>query len=245
MTHRQALGMARALMAGAVLSGIGAGIGAEMLATPAMARPRGGFPGFAFAEPSDIVDAEVALSRRAAAKGGAEAMRATAGPQAEIIVAGSAPMRAADTLRSRAAAAPDAFRSTYAVWMSCDSSFAVSYGSWQHAQATGWYVTVWSHQPKGGYKWVLDRQGAFPAGTASTPPDMIRAQAGDCPARHGEAPPAPAAKPDAPEDVLSGEAKDRTLIWTSSGGGFSVQLRRNGALREVLSIADGAVHVLP
>ena len=192
-----------------------------------------------FAEPSDIIAAEASFSHVAAAKGIKAAIRATAVPDAQVFA--PQPMRVADYANS---ANLDAHWHTTQVWMSCDGSVAVTHGEWQRAPAVGWYITVWRRQKGGGYKWVLAQGG--PLQTLPSGSDMIAASVGDCPARRahnadaGKPGPPPAARGKAPAlDHASGHADDATLAWATvitpdSGRTFTLQVRHDGVMREVL-----------
>ncbi len=209
-----------------------------LAATQAAAGKRGTQPGFA--EPGDIIATEGNFARLNAAKGIKAAIRATAAPDAQIF--------APRLMRVAGYAMPNltATWHTGQVWMSCDGSIAVTHGEWQQSpapnrQIDAWYITVWKRQQGGGYKWVLEEDGAQTAPLASS--DMISASVADCPARRArgsaDAPPAPAHGKAPLPDYTSGHADDGTLAWTTALApdgrrAFTLQIRQDGVLHEVL-----------
>lgn len=210
-----------------------------LAATPAGAK-RPAPPGFA--EPGDIIAAEGAFSHISADKGLVAAIRATATPDAQIFAPGL--LRVTDYLRAATGPAFPQPWHTAQLWMSCDGSIAVTHGTWQPGGAAtiGWYVTVWQRQKNGGYKWVLEEGGALPAAPAAS--DMIAASVADCPVGRAR----PATPPPAGEhgkaiaDHTSGHADDGTLEWATvlaadGSRSFTVRLKQDGALREVLHAA--------
>ena len=236
--------------------------GALILAlSPAAAQSwRGRAPApLTYGEPADIIAADIALARAVREKGSPAGWRAGAAPDALIMPADrsvAAPLRADAFARGRPNRPASLHRNPQAVWMACDGSIAVAWGAWDDAQAagaatSGGYVTVWQRQKKGGYKWVLDMADAGPAPQNAS--DMISASVADCPARHrprlsdaadgehqGDAAPAAKGPKDGTPDYLSGSANDHTLAWTGSVSAgaprFTLLLKRDGAMREVLRI---------
>ena len=176
----------------------------------------------------------------------------------------AAPLRADAFARGRPNRPASLHRNPQAVWMACDGSFAVAWGAWDDSEASGTstgaasgaatgggYVTVWQRQKKGGYKWVLDMADAGPAPQNAS--DMISASVADCPMRHhprlsdaaegehqGDAAPVAKGPKDGTPDYLTGSANDHTLTWTGSVSlgvpRFTLMLKRDGAMREVLRI---------
>lgn len=132
--------------------------------------------GHMFAQPSDIAATEIAYRRLADAKGFTAATRAFAAPGAEILT--PQPVRVAAW---GGANRPGLVWSPARIWISCDGSYALSYGGWHEGSANGWFATVWQRQKKGVYRFVLDQGGplAAPLGDA----EMIDAHVADCPAR--------------------------------------------------------------
>ena len=126
-------------------------------------------PAHVFAQPSDIVATEIAQARAAREKGPA-AYRQFAAPGAETFA--PQPVRVT-ALPDRPLPARNARR----IWISCDGSYALSYG----AAGAGWYATIWQRQKKGQYRFVLDQAGPLSAPLPDV--DMIDAHAADCPVR--------------------------------------------------------------
>ncbi len=193
------------------------------LALPHMAaaQGRGGKTPANYALPSDIIAQEIAFARLVDDKGQWPAFRATAAHDAQMI-AGNAVVDVQGWTRKQPNPAAPLRWKTHAVWMSCDGSYAVTYGGWQAGTgvgpgAQGWFSTVWARQKRGDYKWVLDQ-----GDTTAQPipePEWIDAQVAECPVRPKRplgAPPLPRdAAPPALTDHLSGEASDHTLVWTT------------------------------
>ena len=210
-----------------------------------------------YAEPADIIAAELAFARAARANGQWTAWRETAAANAQMFApvnGTTAAVRVDAYVKGRANPPVSMSWDPQSVWMSCDGSYAVTYGAWRKAPDTGgpsngWYVTVWQHQRKGGYKWVLDLGDALAKPLPA--PEMIRASLADCPARraHGMAGPAVDQHRDAPDstpqDYLASEAKDHTLAWSASvspagAASFTLRLKQDGQMREVLRLPANA-----
>ena len=205
--------------------------------------PRG--PGWA--DPADVLAAEIGFARLAQDKGQWTAFRATAARDAQHFDPG--PVRVEASLKGRADPPLALKWQPHAVWMACDGSYAVTRGAWQSASASGWFMTVWQRQAKGGYKWVLDQGDALKAPLAA--PEFLTAKVADCPARshpgddpaHRPAAPRPA-RDAPPADFTSGHSDDGTLVWATTLGPdgartgahhFAVRLRQDGDWREVAS----------
>lgn len=200
-----------------------------------------------FAEPGDIIAAEGYFAHLSAEKGAKAAIRATAAPDAQIY----APqlMRVADYANRPADPNQMAPWHTSRLWMSCDGSIAVTHGAWHRGPVIGWSITIWHRQKNGGYRWVLAESG--PLSAALPESDMIAASVADCPPRRARS--AATAAAAAPErgtaplaDYSAGRAVDDTLEWghtPSPDGGrtFSLHIRQDGALREVLRASTAPV----
>ena len=203
---------------------IGGLLAALALALPHMAaaQGRGGKAPANYALPSDIIAQEIAFARLVEAKGQWPAFRATAAHDAQMF-AGNAVVDVQSWTRNRPNPAIPLRWKTHAVWMSCDGSYAVTYGGWQAGpnagpNAQGWFSTIWARQKNGDYKWVLDQ-----GDTTAQPipePEWIEAKVAECPVRPkrplGAAPlPKDAPITTAIIDHLSGEAADHTLVWST------------------------------
>ena len=222
---------------------------AALVASPALAQPRGpshGGPGTSIGNlnvPSEIVAADSALARLAREKDLASALRTTAAPDAQLLLANQPPLRVAAWLKSKPTLPAAPAWQTNDVWMSCDGSYAVSHGAG--------YITVWQRQKKGGYQWVLQGWDAAYATGASE--DWINGKVADCPPRRKRpiSEPAEGSKrpqPDQPRDrnapppeYTIGHAADGTLTWDAGNWprpsalrGFALKLKQDGEMREVL-----------
>ena len=136
----------------------------------------------------------------------------------------------------------------HAVWMACDGSVGVTYGSWHQGEAlNGWFATVWQRQKNGSYKWVLDQGDATAKPLPA--PEWIEAKVGDCPrAGRRVVSPKPSEAPaeKGPVDHLNGHSRDNTLEWSTEAGEqgarvFVLRLKTEGQWHEVLRRA-AAVH---
>jgi hypothetical protein len=223
-----------------------------LLAGAAAARDRddrkGPPHGPGWADPGDVISAEIAFARLAREKGQWTAFRATAARGAQQFAPG--PVRAADFLKGRKDPAVAAQWQPHAVWIACDGSYAVTRGAWQDGKQAGWFMTVWQRQERGDYRWVLDQGGDLAQPLAA--PDFLTAKVAECPARRrddgkGKPAPAPASAP-APADWLSGRSADGTLRWTTRLGAdgmrtgarqFAVTMQVDGAMAEVARAETG------
>jgi hypothetical protein len=192
-----------------------------------------------YANPSAVIDAEIALGRLAREKGQWTAFRDTAARDAILF----APDRvgAAAWLKGKPNPPVAMTWQVHEVWMSCDGSYAVARGAWQQpgtgqSGSGGVYATIWQRQPgRGGYKWVLGLREA----TATPPeaPDMIPAHVADCSNRPRR--PAQGGKPSSPPkelatiDPADAQSNDGTLRWVATldgkGAGSFVVSRWNGS----------------
>lgn len=210
---------------------------AIVFAQPRGAMPRGG-PGWA--DPSDVIAAEIAFARLARDKGQWTAFRQTAAPGAQMFA--PQPVRTADYLKGKRDPQQSVNWQPHSVWMACDGSFAVTRGAWQGPKATGYFITVWQRQRKGGYKWVLDQGDALATPIAA--PDFLTAKVAECVSRgHGDhddrdSRDDKSAVPPTQIDWLSGHSPDGTLAWTTTVAAdgarhFALTVRGDGALHEV------------
>ncbi len=199
------------------------------------------------ANPAKVAATELAFARAAQVKGQWTAFLDFSTNRAVMFVP-----QATDAqrwLRGRANP-PAAVRwQPHQVWSSCDGSLAVTKGAWQRADGTvGYFTTVWERQGDGEYRWVLDQGDRLD--TALAAPEMIGGEVAQCAGserlpdpRRRRAPrpqPVPIAAPQCigAECRGGGASLDGTLAYsyatTARGRTFVVQLRKNGAMAEVL-----------
>lgn len=195
--------------------------------------------GIGWADPGDVISAEIAFARLAREKGQWTAFRATAAKGAQQFAPG--PVRAAEFLKGRKDPAVAVNWQPHAVWMACDGSYAVTRGAWQDGDRTGWFMTVWQRQARGDYRWVLE-QGGYLAVPLATP-EFLTAKVADCPtpSRVDNGKPASTPQPP-PADWLSGRSTDGSLGWSTELAAdgvrtgarrFAVSMRIDGAMAEV------------
>lgn len=197
-----------------------------------------------FADPADVITADLIFERTMREKGQKTAWHDTAARGAQVFIGnhgmlGASPVDGVAFINDRRNQPGSPHWSPQAVWISCDGSYAVSNGIWQDTDVssptsadkadTGWYVTVWQRQKHGNYKWVLEMTAASPSPQSSQDQsnlDMINARVADCPARDRHRPgddrtPAPqdhggAGATDGPADYLANTSIDHTLAWTGA-----------------------------
>lgn len=203
--------------------------------------PRFGMALRPVANPSEVIAAELAFARLAQDKGQWAAFRATAAAGAEMFVPQR--VKAADWLKGRPEPATAVKWQPYAVWSSCDGSYAVTRGSWQSPNASGTFATVWQRQKDGSYKWLSDMSLA--AVPAEPVPEMVAARVADCPKR-GERVATSATLPGpAGVDIGTGSSTDATLRWTTAvkpdgTREMAVMLWQDGTLRDVFTESSRA-----
>ena len=204
--------------------------------TGALAAPRPGLR--PTANPGGVIAAEIGFAALAQEKGQWTAFRTTAAKGAKMFA--PQPVLVADFLKGRKDPPVAVKWQPHMVWSSCDGSIAVTRGAYQQGKAVGYFITVWQRQNDGRYKWVLDQGDDLPQPLAE--PDGIDGVVADCPARDGRHDPRHDAKAAATQvlpDPLRAAANDGTLAWSTTvdaAGGrlFSLTLRKDGAMREVL-----------
>lgn len=194
------------------------------------------------ANPGAVIAAELGFAALAQEKGQWTAFRATAAKGAKMFV--PQPVLVAEFLKGRKDPATSVKWQPHVVWSSCDGSIAVTRGAYQQAQTVGYFITVWQRQKDGAYKWVLDQGDDLAAPLAE--PESIDGEVADCPARndrndlnHDPRRDAKAAAPQVLADPLNAAANDGTLAWVTTvdprgGRAFSLTLRKDGTMREVL-----------
>ena len=194
----------------------------------------------AYANPGAVIAAEIAFNQLAQEKGQWTAFRQTAADDAVMFVPERA--KARDWLKARADPPVSVKWQPYAVWTSCDGTYAVTRGAWQRPNATGFFTTVWQRQPKtGAYKWVLDLGGPLAAPLA--PPEMIAGKVATCRARPPGSGPDEDRRPRKeklePIDPVAAQSRDGTLRWkavldASGAGSFTLESWDGSAYRQVL-----------
>ncbi|MDE2437041.1 MAG: hypothetical protein KGM49_12340 [Sphingomonadales bacterium] len=198
--------------------------------SPAMARDRDRGPGTGYANPSAVIAAEIAFAKLAREKGQWTAFRATATKDAVMFEPQM--VLAEQWLKGKADPAKAVAWQPHQIWASCDGSYAVTRGAWQHGDSTGYFTTVWQRQKKGDYKWIMDQGDALPFPLDA--PEMIAAKVADCPAGYHGKPGKQPKLPPAPFDPAhrAGKSDDGTLTW-------DVTVAQDGARRFVVTMASG------
>lgn len=200
-----------------------------------------GRPQRAYANPSALMAADIAMARLAREKGQWTALLESAADTAEMFNGQRVPAKV--LLKGRANPAEPVQWTTRAAWISCDGSAGMTTGGVSYPGGVpGEYITVWERQFKGkqDWKWVLDDGTKL----ASALPDLDWAQGtvADCPVRRRpegdvapqpgsrrerkerakEAPMMPLAGPlppsDAPagSDSKTGQSRDGSFAWRST-----------------------------
>ena len=169
------------------------------------------------ANPSDIVKAELALSRLARETGQWTAFRETAAPDAlmftpELV---SAPV----WLRNKANPAQTIVWQPHKIFMSCDGSMGVATGAWQGAEGdTGYFTTIWTKQDAQSrrergqtveWKWIFDHQVTLENPLPEI--DFVTTSVAKC---SKDPLPAVAAAPGG-ETSKSGYSADGTMFWSA------------------------------
>ena len=182
-----------------------------IIAPAAHAKPRPRQP--AYADPADVITAELAFARLIREKGQSSAYRATMANDAVMFT----PRRAAAAawVKDHNDPATATKRSPREVWISCDGSYALADGVWSNGAEHGWFSDVWQRQKNGGYKWVLQDGDRSKNTDAAT--DVIAAHVADCPRPKDKAAlavwnarPAPSA---GTTQSGAGHSADMTLHW--------------------------------
>lgn len=213
------------------------------LAAPALAQPAQDAaqrPQRAYANPSALIAADIALARLAREKGQWAALRETADDAAELLDGKRVLVKPA--LKDRKDSGAAMKWAPHSAWISCDGTAGLTWGGWQGtATQTGEYVTVWQRQFKGktDWKWLLDNRQ--PLATPLRDVDWAQGKVADCPARtrmpegtiaqpgskrerkeNSKLPPLrslagaiPSADAPAGSDSKDGQSRDGSLAWRS------------------------------
>ena len=199
------------------------------------------------ANPGGVIAAEIGFAALAQEKGQWTAFRATAAKGAKMFT--PQPVLVGTFLNGRQDPPVAVKWQPHMVWSSCDGSIAVTRGAWQRPDSVGYFITVWQRQKDGGYKWVLDQGDALTQPLAE--PDAIEGVVADCSAPGHradhkddlrDAKGKPLTGPQAFADPLSASANDASLAWTTTvatdgARQFTLRLRKDGAMRDVLHVA--------
>ena len=232
--------IASSLLAGCAGGGPGTDGGRLAIGGPARERDQ-----FNRADPSKIIAAELAFARAAQQEGQWTSFADYSTDEAVMFVPEA--VNAHDWLRQQTNPAQAVRWQPHQVWSSCDGSLGVTKGAWQRPNGTvGYFTTVWERQRNGEYKWVLDQGDALAQPLAA--PELIDAKVAQC--ERPDAPPprrererlTPATiRPTLCEGLNcsgGGASADGTLTYayavTAQGRRFTVEMRENGAMTEVL-----------
>ncbi|WP_373491710.1 hypothetical protein [Parasphingorhabdus sp.] len=169
------------------------------------------------ANPSAVVQEELAFARLAQEKGQWTAFRETAADDAIMFTPDL--VNARQWLKDKADPAQAVTWQPHHIYMSCDGSTAVSTGAWQNAKGeAGHFTTVWKQQDfsqrrpdrKVEWKWVFD--DGQPLDTPLAEPDYVETEVASCKAGN------PAAFPPTglTDKGKTGTSADRSLIWSST-----------------------------
>lgn len=169
------------------------------------------------ANPSAIVQAELAFARLAQEEGQWTAFRETAADDAIMFTPEL--VNAQQWLKGKADPAQAVTWQPHHIYMSCDGSMAVSTGAWQNAKGeTGHFTTIWQQQDFGqrrpdkkiDWKWVFD--DGQPLDTPLAEPDYVETDVASCAAKSSAGFP-PAGLTDKGK---AGASADRSLIWNAA-----------------------------
>jgi len=166
------------------------------------------------ANPSAIVQAELAFARLAQEEGQWTAFRETATDDAIMFTPDL--VNAQQWLKGKADPAQAVTWQPHHIYMSCDGSTAVSTGAWQNAKGeSGHFTTIWQQQDFGQrrpdkkieWKWIFD--DGEPLDTPLAEPDYVETDIASCKAKI------------VPETVPTGltakgmtaTSPDRSLVW--------------------------------
>ncbi len=169
------------------------------------------------ANPSAIVQAELAFARLAQEKGQWTAFRETAAEDAIMFTPDL--VNAQQWLKDKADPAQAVTWQPHHIYMSCDGSMAVSTGAWQNAKGeTGRFTTIWQQQDFGqrrpdrkvDWKWVFD--DGQPLDKPLAEPDYVETDVASC--KPDSAAPLATAMP--ANSGRTGASADRTLLWSAA-----------------------------
>ncbi len=238
------------------------------LSAPVLAQPApdpAQRPQRAYANPSALIAADIALARLAREKGQWTAFRETADDAAEMFEGQR--VLAKTALKDRKDPPAPVKWAPQSAWISCDGTAGLTFGAWQGpSSANGEYVTVWQRQFKGktDWKWVLDDGQDLAEPLRGV--DWAEGKVADCSARKrpdGDTAPSPGSKRERKEDSKlpplrplagpippldapagadskDGQSRDGTLAWRSvvmpdGSHRFTAWMWKGGAMLEMIA----------
>ncbi|MEH6827651.1 hypothetical protein [Parasphingorhabdus sp.] len=166
------------------------------------------------ANPSAIVQAELAFARLAQEKGQWTAFRETAADDAIMFTPGL--VNAQQWLKDQTDPAQAVTWQPHHIYMSCDGGMAVSTGAWQDAKGgAGHFTTIWQQQDFGqrrpdkkiDWKWVFD--DGEPLDRPLAEPDYVETDIASCKTKTQ----ADGLPTGLTEKGMTGTSRDRSLVW--------------------------------
>lgn len=169
------------------------------------------------ANPSAVVQAELAFARLAQEKGQWTAFRETATDDAIMFTPDL--VNAQQWLKGKTDPVQAVTWQPHHIYMSCDGSMAVSTGAWQNAEGeAGHFTTIWQQQDfsqrrqnrKIEWKWVFD--DGQPLDKPLAEPDYVETEVASCKAK------TPTGFPPTglTDKGKTGASADRSLIWNAA-----------------------------
>lgn len=166
------------------------------------------------ANPSAIVQAELAFARLAQEEGQWTAFRETATDDAIMFTPDL--VNAQQWLKGKADPPQAVTWQPHHIYMSCDGSIAVSTGAWQNAKGdSGRFTTIWQQQDFGQrrpnkkteWKWVFDDGNALDSPLAE--PDYVETDVASCKAKI----PSASVQTGLTGRSMTAASPDRSLVW--------------------------------
>jgi|TARA_R110002049_G_scaffold17309_3_gene67593 hypothetical protein len=166
------------------------------------------------ANPSAIVQAELAFARLAQEEGQWTAFRETATDDAIMFTPNL--VNAQQWLKGKADPPQAVTWQPHHIYMSCDGSIAVSTGAWQNAKGdSGRFTTIWQQQDFGQrrpnkkteWKWVFDDGDALDSPLAE--PDYVETDVASCKAKI----PSDSVQTGLTDRSMTAASPDRSLVW--------------------------------
>ena len=166
------------------------------------------------ANPSAIVQAELAFARLAQEEGQWTAFRETATDDAIMFTPDL--VNAQQWLKGKADPAQAVTWQPHHIYMSCDGSIAVSTGAWQNAKGdSGRFTTIWQQQDFGQrrpnkkteWKWVFDDGDALDSPLAE--PEYVETDVASCKAKI----PSESVQTGLTDRSMTAASPDRSLVW--------------------------------